>query len=56
MSELIVFTLFAVAIFYVGNIVYKNFKTDKSCGGGCAKCSAIDVDEILNKAAEKIKN
>jgi hypothetical protein len=44
-QTILVFILFAVALFYIGRMVYKNLRVKKDgCGGNC-KCG-VDFSDI----------
>jgi hypothetical protein len=43
-QEIIVITLFAVAVFYIAKLVYKNLKSEKGCPSNC-KCG-VDFSKI----------
>lgn len=45
MEELIIFSVFAIALFYLGNLVYRSFfgKNEGGCAKGCGgACSNIN--------------
>ena len=48
MENIIIALIFLSAIFYLGNIVRKNFslKNKAGCSKGCGSCGAIDFDKI----------
>ena len=48
MENIIIVLIFLSAIFYLGNIVRKNFslKNKAGCSKGCGSCGAIDFDKI----------
>jgi hypothetical protein len=50
-QAIIIFILFAAAIFYVCRLIYKNLFAKKSCGSNC-KCgvdfSDINIDKAKN--------
>lgn len=39
-QEIIVAALFAIAVFYIARIVYRNLQSKKGCSSGCGKCGA----------------
>jgi hypothetical protein len=43
-QELIVIALFAVAMFYIGSIIYRNLQPKKGCGSNC-KCG-VDFSDL----------
>ena len=47
---IIIFILFAAALFYVGRMLYKSVSAKKSCGSNC-KCG-VDFSNIETKAAK----
>ncbi len=51
-QQFIVFTLFVLAIVYVGNLFYKDFTRKEGCGG-CASCGGA---EALKKINQQVKN
>jgi hypothetical protein len=46
-QSVIVFLIFAAAIFYVGRMAYKGLTAKKGCGAGC-KCG-VDFSAIESK-------
>jgi hypothetical protein len=46
LQEILVFTLFIVAIGFIGNIFWKSLYTDSDRTGKCASCSAKDAKKI----------
>jgi hypothetical protein len=48
MENLIIGFIFLGAVFYLGNIVRKNFslKNKAGCSKGCGSCGAIDFNKI----------
>jgi hypothetical protein len=56
-QELIVFLLFALALFYIGKQVYTSFKPKNGfCSKGCSGCSALDMKKLAEqlKASSKV--
>ncbi|HXC03394.1 MAG TPA: FeoB-associated Cys-rich membrane protein [Bacteroidia bacterium] len=47
-QEIIVYLLFASALFYIGRKVWNSMRK-KDCGGGCAGCGTIDIKAIEEK-------
>lgn len=47
-QEIIVIALFALAVFYVGRMIYRTLKSDKGCASGCGKCG-VDFSDIHSK-------
>lgn len=43
-QEIILITLFAAALFYVGRLIYRSFNAKTSCGTNC-KCG-VDFSEV----------
>ena len=56
MENIIIALIFLSAIFYLGNLVRKNFslKNKAGCSKGCGSCGAIDFDKI--EAAMAVKS
>jgi len=56
-ENLIVCTLFALALVYLGNRVRKQFRTKNTagCAKGCGGCGAIDFNKIEAQMAAKEK-
>ncbi|MEM8893658.1 MAG: FeoB-associated Cys-rich membrane protein [Bacteroidota bacterium] len=48
-QEFIVGAIFLAALFFLGRLVYRAFKGNPSCSGGCDSCNTIDVDAIEKK-------
>ena len=57
MENLIIFTLFALALVYLGNIVRKQFqsKNTAGCAKGCGGCGAVDFNKIEAQIVAKEK-
>lgn len=51
-QEIIVATLFGIALFYLGRMTYRSFQS-KSCGTGCGKCGAIDFAKIEREIKQR---
>ncbi|MFI5148564.1 MAG: FeoB-associated Cys-rich membrane protein [Bacteroidia bacterium] len=47
-QEIIVFIIFAGALFYIGRRLWNTMRK-KDCGGGCAACGGIDIKVIEDK-------
>lgn len=45
MQETIIFILFAGAIFFVGRMLYRQYKAEDGCGEGCHGCDISDVSK-----------
>lgn len=45
-QSVVVFLVFALALAYLGSIIWKQFAGKKDCGGGCSGCSSIDIAEV----------
>ena len=48
-QEIMVWLLFALALAYVGRLLYKSFppaKNGAACTKGCGSCSAIDIKKL----------
>ncbi|MCZ8355125.1 MAG: FeoB-associated Cys-rich membrane protein [Cyclobacteriaceae bacterium] len=52
-QEVLVIIIFAVAVFYLGRIVWKQFTAKQACATGCAKCSAVDFAKIESELKKK---
>lgn len=44
-QEVFVAALFALAVLYVGRMIYRTLKSDKGCASGCGKCG-VDFSKI----------
>ena len=57
MENLLIFTLFALALVYLGNMVRKQFqsKNTAGCAKGCGGCGAIDFTKIEAQITAKEK-
>ena len=52
-QEIIVWLIFAGALFYIGRLIYRSFKPANGfCSKGCGSCGAIDFKK-LEKELEK---
>lgn len=54
-QEIIVILIFAVALAYLGRLLYRNFTTDAGCPKGCGSCSTVDVEKIKQQIREREK-
>ncbi len=45
-QEILVGILFAGALAYAGQAIYKQFQAKNSCATGCGKCGAVDFKKI----------
>ena len=56
-ENLIICTIFALALVYLGNMVRKQFqsKNTAGCAKGCGGCGAIDFNKIEAQIAAKQK-
>ena len=52
-QEVIVGIIFAGAVFYVGQLVYKSVQSKSACTTGCGKCGALDVKKLEAQIKEK---
>jgi bacterioferritin-associated ferredoxin len=50
-QEVLMGLLFLAATIYIGRIIYKNFRSKKSCGTGCGKCGVDFTDVEIKKNA-----
>lgn len=50
-QEIIIGLLFAVALFFLGRMVYRQFSKKEGCGEGCgcSSASAVSIEEIEKK-------
>lgn len=44
-QEIFVMLAFAIALIYIGRIIYRNFRSDKGCASGCGKCG-VDFSDV----------
>jgi len=47
-QTILVFIIFAIAVFYVSRLVYKSIFAKKGCASNCGKCG-VDFSNIPNK-------
>jgi hypothetical protein len=52
-QNVIIATLFLLALAYVGRMVYRNFTAKSGCASGCGKCNALDIDKIERQLKSK---
>ena len=45
-QEILVAIVFAGAVFYVGQLIYKSVQSKSACASGCGKCGAVDFQKI----------
>ncbi|MES2730833.1 MAG: FeoB-associated Cys-rich membrane protein [Bacteroidota bacterium] len=56
-ENLVIFIVFALALAYLGNMVWKQFsaKNTAGCAKGCGACGNIDFNKIEQQIAAKEK-
>ena len=54
-QEIILWLVFAAALFYLGRLAYQSFSGDSSCPKGCGSCNAVDFKKIQEQIREKEK-
>jgi hypothetical protein len=42
LQEILIALIFIAAVFYLGRLIYKNFRSETACSSGCGKCSVVD--------------
>ena len=54
-QNIIIFLIFAVAVAYMGRIIYRSFMPNKDagCAKGCGSCSSIDLSKIQKELDRK---
>jgi hypothetical protein len=53
-QSIIVIAAFALALIYVGRLVYKSFQTKAGeCASGCGKCGAMDFTKLEQELKQK---
>jgi hypothetical protein len=54
-QSIIVIVVFALALFYVGRLVFKSFFQANSgeCASGCGKCGAVDFAKLEQELKQK---
>jgi uncharacterized membrane protein len=52
-QQIIVLVIFLAAVFYLGRLVYFQFKNKSACASGCGKCGAVDFAAIEKQLKEK---
>jgi len=52
-QEIIVGIVFAGAVFYVGQLIYKSLQSKSACTTGCGKCGAMDFQKIEAQIKKK---
>ncbi|WP_299706400.1 FeoB-associated Cys-rich membrane protein [uncultured Pontibacter sp.] len=54
-QQIIIFLIFAVAVAYMGWVLYRSFMPNKNagCAKGCGSCSAIDFSKIQKELEKK---
>jgi hypothetical protein len=45
-QQIILFLLFAGALFYLGRLIYQSFASKDNCAKGCSGCNAVDIEKI----------
>ncbi|MBT1704280.1 FeoB-associated Cys-rich membrane protein [Fulvivirgaceae bacterium PWU20] len=53
MQQIIVVLIFVAAAFYLGRLIYNQFKSKSSCATGCGKCGAVDFAAIEKELKKK---
>jgi hypothetical protein len=52
-QEVILGIVFAGAVFYVGQLIYKSLQSKSACTTGCGKCGALDIQKIEAQIKKK---
>jgi hypothetical protein len=52
-QEILVAVVFAGAVFYVGQLIYKSLQNKSACASGCGKCGAVDFQKIEGQIKKK---
>jgi hypothetical protein len=52
-QQVIVFLIFAGAVFYIGRLLYRSLQAKSVCASGCGKCGAVDFNKIEKQLKEK---
>lgn len=54
-ENILIFLIFAIAVAYVGRVIYRSFMPNKDagCAKGCGSCSAIDFSKIQKELDRK---
>jgi len=52
-QEVIVGIVFAGAVFYVGQLIYRSLQSKSACTSGCGKCGALDFQKIEAQIKKK---
>lgn len=53
-QSIIVIAAFALALFYVGRLVFKSFQSKGGeCASGCGKCGAVDFAKVEQELKRK---
>jgi len=52
-QEILVGIVFAGAVFYVGQLLYKSVQSKSACTTGCGKCGAVDFQKIEAQIKKK---
>lgn len=52
-QEILVGIVFAGAVFYVGQLIYKSLQSKSACTTGCGKCGAVDFQKIESQLKKK---
>ncbi|HEX6890649.1 MAG TPA: hypothetical protein VF141_08150 [Chryseolinea sp.] len=52
-QEILVAIVFAGAVFYVAQLVYKSLQSKSACASGCGKCGAVDFQKIEAQIKKK---
>ncbi len=53
LQQAIIVILFSGALFFVGRMIFKSFRTKSGCATGCAKCGAVDFEKIEEQLKQK---
>ncbi len=52
-QEIIVGIVFAGAVYYVGQLIYKSLQSKSACTTGCGKCGVLDIEKIEAQMKKK---
>jgi hypothetical protein len=52
-QEILLVIIFAGAVLYVAQLVYKSLQSKSACDSGCGKCGAVDFQKIEAQIKKK---
>jgi len=46
-QQLLIAALFLAALYYIGRIAWRSWRTKDTCEAGCSKCNVAEIDAMV---------